>query len=224
MARGKFITFEGGEGAGKSTQAQLLAERLKARDIQVVLTREPGGSAFAEQVRELILGLNTADHGPLAEALLFSAARADHLERTIRPALEAGQWVICDRFADSTRVYQGVAGGLPKAIIEALERIVVDDTVPDLTIVLDLPATDGLARARGRGNNNSRANAGGPSDNYEDRPLSFHERLRDGFLMIATAEPERCVVVDALQSQEEVAAQVWNTVEIRLLQQQQQSD
>src|SRR5690606_18081710 len=150
MARGKFITFEGGEGAGKSTQAQLLAERLKARDIQVVLTREPGGSAFAEQVRELILGSNTADHGRLAEALLFSAARADHLERTIRPALEAGQWVICDRFADSTRVYQGVAGGLPKAIIEALERIVVDDTVPDLTIVLDLPATDGLARARGR--------------------------------------------------------------------------
>jgi len=218
MARGKFITLEGGEGAGKSTQARLLAERLKAQGIQVVLTREPGGSAFAEQVRELILGANTADHGALAEALLFSAARADHLERTIRPALEAGQWVICDRFADSTRVYQGVAGGLPKGVIEALERIVVDDTVPNLTIVLDLPASDGLARAHGRGGDGSPA-GGGPSDGYEERPLSFHERLRDGFLMIATAEPERCVVVDAQQSKDEVAAQVWSTVEMRLLQQ-----
>ncbi|MFO7297925.1 MAG: dTMP kinase [Pseudomonadota bacterium] len=216
MARGKFITFEGGEGAGKSTQARLLAERLRAKGIQVVLTREPGGSAFAEQVRELILSPNTADHGPLAETLLFSAARADHLERTIRPALEAGHWVVCDRFSDSTRVYQGVAGGVPKGVIEALERIVVDGTVPDVTFVLDLPAAEGLARAQGR---NEHSTSGGAfSDSYEDRPLSYHERLRDGFLMIATAEPERCVVVDATQRPEEVAEQIWGTIEMRLLQ------
>src|SRR5690606_4426680 len=177
---------------------------------------EPGGSAFAEQVRELILGPQTADHGALAEALLFSAARADHLERTIRPALEAGHWVICDRFSDSTRVYQGVAGGLPKGVIEALERLVVGDTVPDVTIVLDLPASEGLARAQGR--HDKSIPAGAAPDGYEGRPLSYHERLRDGFLMIATAEPERCVVVDALQTQEEVAEQVWGTIEMRLLQ------
>lgn len=210
MAKGKFITFEGGEGAGKSTQARLLAERLQAQGIHVVLTREPGGSAFAEQVRTLILDRGTADHSALAEVLLFSAARADHLERTIRPALEAGHWVICDRFSDSTRVYQGVAGGLPKGVIEALERLVVADDFPDVTIVLDLPAADGLARARSRHDE---------ATSYEDRPLSYHELLRDGFLMIATAEPERCVVIDALQPKEDVVEQVWGTVEIRLLQQ-----
>lgn len=216
MARGKFITFEGGEGAGKSTQARLLAERLRAKGIEVVLTREPGGSAFAEQVRELILNPDTADHSALAETLLFSAARADHLERTIRPALAAGHWVICDRFSDSTRVYQGVAGGVPKAVIEALERFVVNDTVPDVTFVLDLPAAEGLARAQGR--SDQMMPAGTKPDGYEGRPLSYHERLRDGFLMIATAEPERCVVVDAMQRQEEVAEQIWGTIEMRLLQ------
>lgn len=213
MARGKFITFEGGEGAGKSTQARLLAERLRAESVGTVLTREPGGSAFAEQIRDLILCPSTADHGALAEALLFSAARADHLERTIRPALEAGQWVICDRFADSTRVYQGVAGGLPKAVIEALERLVVAETVPDVTIVLDLPAADGLARAHGR--SRQAVPAAGGADSYEGRPLSFHERLRDGFLMIATAEPERCVVIDALQPEADVAQQVWAAIGAR---------
>lgn len=216
MARGKFITFEGGEGAGKSTQARLLAERLRAKGIEVVLTREPGGSAFAEQVRELILNPDTADHSALAETLLFSAARADHLERTIRPALAAGHWVICDRFSDSTRVYQGVAGGVPKAVIEALERLVVNDTVPDVTFVLDLPAAEGLARAQGR--SDQMMPPGAKPDGYEGRPLSYHERLRDGFLMIATAEPERCVVVDAMQRQEEVAEQIWGTIEMRLLQ------
>jgi dTMP kinase len=216
MAKGKFITFEGGEGAGKSTQARLLAERLKARGIQVVLTREPGGSAFAEQVRKLILDRDTVDHSALSEALLFSAARADHLERTIRPALEAGHWVICDRFSDSTRVYQGLAGGLPKGVIEALERLVVGEDFPDVTIVLDLPAADGLSRTQRRQRGSDPASA---ADSYECRPLSFHERLRDGFLMIATAEPERCVIVDATQPQQDVAEQVWSTVELRLLQQ-----
>jgi dTMP kinase len=213
---GKFISFEGGEGSGKSTQARALAERLKARGIPVVLTREPGGSAFAEQVRELILGKNTADHSALAEALLFSAARADHLERTIRPALAEGKWVVCDRFSDSTRVYQGVAGGLPKDVIAILEQLVVSDTRPDVTIMLDLPATDGLARA---GNRSAQADPTGPAaaDQYEARPLAFHERLRDGFLVIATAEPERCVVIDALEPAEKIAEQVWATIEARLL-------
>lgn len=219
MARGKFITFEGGEGAGKSTQARLLAERLRARGIHVVLTREPGGSAFAEQIRELILDRDTADHGALAETLLFCAARADHLERTIRPALEAGHWVICDRFSDSTRVYQGVAGGLPKGVIEALERLVVGNDVPDVTIVLDLPAADGLARARRRSDKAAKVTGDSEPDSYEGRPLSYHERLRDGFLMIATAEPERCVVVDALQPSQDVVEQVWATIEARVLRQ-----
>ena len=216
MARGKFITFEGGEGAGKSTQARLLAERLRARGIHVVLTREPGGSAFAEQVRTLILDRKTADHSALAEALLFSAARADHLERTIRPALEAGHWVICDRFSDSTRVYQGVAGGLPKGAIEVLEQLVIADDFPDVTVVLDLPAPDGLARAERRNQKTSPAATGG-ADAYEVRPLAYHERLRDGFLLIATAEPERCVVIDAMQPQEDVAAEVWAAIEARVL-------
>ncbi|MCL4767688.1 MAG: dTMP kinase [Hyphomicrobiaceae bacterium] len=219
MARGKLITFEGGEGAGKSTQARLLAERLRAEGVGAVLTREPGGSAFAEQVRALILGPSTADRGALAEALLFSAARADHLERTIRPALEAGQWVICDRFSDSTRVYQGVAGGLPKAVIEALERLVVAETAPDVTVVLDLPAADGLARARSRSEPGGPGGRGSDADAFEGRPLSYHERLRDGFLMIATAEPERCVVIDALQPEAEVAQQVWAAIVARGLRQ-----
>jgi len=210
---GKIITFEGGEGSGKSTQARVLAERLKAEGISVVLTREPGGSAFAEQVRVLLLSRDTADHSALAEALMFSAARADHLERTIRPALAEGKWVVCDRFSDSTRVYQGVAGGLPKEIIATLERLVVSDTVPDMTVMLDLPAADGLARAGDRG---AKTEAAG-SDNYEARPLAFHEKLRDGFLVIATAEPERCVVIDALDPPESVAAQVWAAIEARHL-------
>ena len=213
---GKFISFEGGEGSGKSTQARILAERLKAHGISVVMTREPGGSAFAEQVRELSLGKDTEDHGALAEALLFSAARADHLERTIRPALAEGKWVVCDRFSDSTRVYQGAAGGLHKDVVTMLERLVVSDTLPDVTVMLDLPAADGLARA---GNRSAQADPTGaaPVDQFEARPLAFHERLRDGFLVIATAEPERCVVIDALDPPDTVAEQVWATVEARLL-------
>ena len=210
---GKFITFEGGEGSGKSTQARALAERLKAEGIGVVLTREPGGSAFAEQVRMLLLSRETADHSALAEALMFSAARADHLERTIRPALAEGKWVVCDRFSDSTRVYQGAAGGLPKDVIAHLERLVVEDTQPDITIMLDLPASDGLARA---GDRMAKSEAAA-SDNYEARPIAFHEKLRDGFLVIATSEPERCVVIDALDPPDSVAAQVWAAIEARLL-------
>ena len=214
---GKFISFEGGEGSGKSTQARVLAERLKANGINVVLTREPGGSLFAEQIRNLILSKDTADHSALAEALLFSAARADHLERTIRPALEEGKWVVCDRFSDSTRVYQGVAGGLSKEVITKLERMVVADTIPHMTLMLDLPAADGLQRAGHRSATALLTDGTTGADPYEARPIAFHEKLRDGFLVIATAEPERCVVLDALAHPDSVADQVWAAVETRLL-------
>src|SRR5258706_9392426 len=176
MSRGRFITLEGGEGTGKSTQARLLQSRLEAAGRRVVLTREPGGSPFAEQVRELLIGQATAPHSPLSEALLFNAARHDHLERTIRPALAAGAFVVCDRFADSTRVYQGAAGGLSLDKLETLERLVVGDTVPDLTFILDLPAAEGLARASRRRQQQGAAVA--VVDAYEQRPLAFHERLR----------------------------------------------
>jgi dTMP kinase len=216
MASGRFITFEGGEGAGKSTQAGLLARRLKGRGIDVVLTREPGGSPFAEQVRDLILRADVAPHPPLAEALLFYAARMDHLEKTIRPALDSGRWVICDRFSDSTRVYQGAAGGVTPAALEVLERLVVGPTRPDLTFILDLAPADGLARADARRTpSGNRAEA--QADAYESRNLAFHERLRAGYAAIAEAEPGRCALIDGARPADQVAAEVWAETERRLL-------
>ena len=209
--RARFITFEGGEGSGKSTQARLLAERLKHAGIDTVLTREPGGSPFAEQVREFILGGRPAPHPPLAEALLFYAARADHLSCTIRPALAAAKWVIADRFSDSTRVYQGAAGGVSPADIDAIDRVVVGDTVPDITIILDLAPEIGLQRAAERRPDGVR------TDPFEARDLEFHRRLRTGFLAIADAEPSRCVVVDANGPAAPIAATIWRTIESRLL-------
>jgi dTMP kinase len=216
MASGKFITFEGGEGSGKSTQARLLAEHLKARGVDAVLTREPGGSPFAERVRALLLDPAVPPHAPLSEALLFYAARADHLNKTIRPALAAGSWVICDRFSDSTRVYQGAAGGLGAEALAALERLVVAPTSPDLTFILDLAPADGLARARARGSANSAGAA--ETDPFERRDAAFHERLRVGYLSIATAEPQRCVLVDGGKAPDVTAAEIWADVERRLLQ------
>jgi dTMP kinase len=215
MAIGKFITFEGGEGSGKSTQAQLLADRLRGRGSDAVLTREPGGSPFAEQVRALILDPATASHSALSEALLFYAARSDHLDTTIRPALAAGRWVICDRFSDSTRVYQGVAGGLAPAVLDRLESMIVAPTRPDLTLILDLPADAGLSRAADRRRAN--AVAGTQADAYEKRNLAFHERLRAGYAAIAKAEPQRCVLVDGAKPPDVIAAEVWVHVERRLL-------
>jgi dTMP kinase len=215
MATGKFITFEGGEGSGKSTQAQLLADRLRGRGSDVVLTREPGGSPFAEQVRALILDPATAPHSALSEALLFNAARSDHLDTTIRPALAAGRWVICDRFSDSTRVYQGVAGGLASAVLDRLEGMIVAPTRPDLTLILDLPADVGLARAASR--RRASAVVDTQPDAYEKRDLAFHERLRAGYAAIAKAEPQRCVLVDAAKSPDAIAAEIWAHVERRLL-------
>lgn len=206
--RGRFITFEGGEGTGKSTHAARLAERLRSLGVGVHQTREPGGSPGAEIIRYVILSGAAKPFGPEAEAMLFAAARNDHLDTVIRPALERGVWVICDRFADSTRVYQGVAGDVDNRSIRALERIVVGETKPDLTFILDVPAEVGMERAAKR-----RGVAG--ADRFEGEAIAFHEKLRDGFLMLAASEPERCVLIDATVSKDDVAAEIWRVVNER---------
>lgn len=220
MGAGKFITFEGGEGAGKSTQVRLLAERLRQLAHDVVVTREPGGTPFAEQVRALILSPDVAEHAPLSEALLFFAARADHIDKVIRPALRRGAFVLCDRFSDSTRVYQSVAGGLPPLVFERLEEIVVGGTRPDLTIILDIDPAAGLARAEARRGNVGAAHAGSDAeagrDKYERQSLAYHETLRAGFLAIAAQEPERCVIVDGDRPAETIAGEVWGLAAARL--------
>ena len=203
--RGRFITFEGGEGTGKSTHAAMLAARLKSLGINVQLTREPGGSPGAEIMRYILLSGAVSSLGPNAEAVLFAAARDDHLNMLIRPALERGNWVVCDRFADSTRVYQGVAGNVDSRMIRAMERIVVGDTKPDLTLILDVPANEGMRRAAQR-----RGTAG--ADRFETESLAFHEKLRNGFLALASSEPDRCVLIDATLSKEEVSERIWRAV------------
>ena len=197
-ARGRFITLEGGEGIGKSTLAASLASRLAAREINVVRTREPGGSPGAEALRRLILSPPEDVSGwrPTAEALLFYAARSDHLDRTIRPALARGDWVICDRFSDSTRAYQVAAGGVATEHFDALEKLVVGPTSPDLTLVLDLPMAIARTRMTSRG--------GGP-DAIEARDLDYHEAVYRAFLDIARANPHRCVVLDASAAPDVVA-------------------
>lgn len=197
--RGRFITLEGGEGAGKSTQARRLADYLRSRGIEVVLTREPGGSPGAEILRHVLLGGGAEAFGPETETLLFAAARRDHLNVTILPALERGAWVICDRFADSTRVYQGHAGRVPEEFVLAVERVTVGDDRPDLTLVLDLPAKVGLARVASRG---------GASDRFEQEGIAFHNKLRQGFRALVRAEPERCKLIDAAQEPDAVATEI----------------
>lgn len=206
---GRFITFEGGEGTGKSTQANLLAERLKALGIGVQLTREPGGSVGAEIMRYVLLSGAAKPLGPDAEALLFAAARNDHLDTLIRPTLQRGGWVICDRFADSTRVYQGVLGQVDPRAIRALERIVVGETKPDLTFVLDVPAEEGLRRAASRRGEDQ-------ADRFEGEAIEFHKKLRDAFLALAAKEPDRCVVIDATRPKPEVSDEIWRIVSERL--------
>lgn len=206
MREGRFISFEGGEGGGKSTQVRLLAERLRARGHEVVCTREPGGSTGAEALRALLVQGEVDRWSPTAETLILYAAREDHLQRTIRPALAAGAWVICDRFADSTRAYQGAAGAVAPSLITALERAVVGETWPDLTLVFDLPPELGLSRAAGRG---------GAEARFEAKGIEFHTRLREGFLALAAAEPERCRLIDAAEEIDVVAARVWAEVEAR---------
>lgn len=207
--RGRFITLEGGEGAGKSVQAKRLEKRLRAAGLEVLSTREPGGSAGAEALRKVILSGWAAPFGRDGEALLFAAARIDHLDKKILPALARGVWVICDRFADSTRAYQGVAGKLSPGFIARLEEVSVGPNKPDLTLILDLPAEAGLERAAKRRGKTA-------ADRFEAEGAVFHETLRRAFLAIAAGEPDRCLVIDALRSEDEVAAAVWSAVEQRL--------
>jgi len=208
--RAPFITFEGGEGAGKTTQTRLLADRLAAEGIPCLVTREPGGAPFAEEIRLLLLRADLPPRSAMAEALLFFAARADHVAETIVPALDRGQWVISDRFADSTLAYQGAAGGVPRATLAELHRLALGDFQPDLTIILDLPPDVGLARI------GARHQAGHGADHFESRDIAYHEALRQGFVAIAADNPARCVLFDASPSSEEVAARIWTVVETRL--------
>lgn len=208
--RGKFITFEGPEGGGKTTQARRLVARLQAAGRQVLYTREPGGTPTGEAIRE-ILQHNKAGEAPCpeTEVLLFAASRAQLVRHVIIPALERGDWVVCDRFADSTRAYQGAAGKLDRGFIARLESVALAGLKPDLTLVLDLPAARGLERAA------LRRGAGAEADRFEREGVEFHETLRRAFLDIADAEPERCAVIDAAKSERAVGEAIWTEVRRR---------
>lgn len=207
MQRGKFITLEGGEGVGKSTQIRRLIARLTEQGREVVATREPGGSPGAESIRDLVLRGSADRWSPVTETLLMYASRRDHIERVIAPALAAGKWVVCDRYADSTRAYQGAAGGVDPAFIAAMETHVLEDVRPDLTLVLDLDPKIGLARAMDRA---------GAEMRFESKGEAFHLRLRQAFLDIAAKEPARCAVISAAGSLDEVEALIWSAVQDRL--------
>ncbi len=198
---GLLITFEGGEGAGKSTQILALADHLRAQGLEVVVTREPGGSAGAEAVRHVILSGAAETYGPAMEALLFAAARSDHIDQKIRPAIESGQIVLCDRFIDSSRVYQGISGNLDPQFMRSVERIAIDGTMPDLTFILDIPADKGLARAGLRRGNEV-------ADRFEKETIATHEARRQAFLAIAAEEPQRCKVINADRSVNEISAEI----------------
>lgn len=201
--RGRFITLEGGEGVGKSTQLVRLVDRLASAGVSAISTREPGGTPLAERYRAALLGGAIAPFGPAAEALVFSAARIDHLDAVIGPALAAGTTVVCDRFMDSTRAYQGALGHLEVGLINALERAVVGVRRPDLTLILDLPSEVALARAA------ARRDPGQEGDRFEREENSFHETLRRAFLAIAAADPARCRLIDASGEAETVAGSIW---------------
>lgn len=198
---GLFITFEGGEGAGKSTQIALLAEHLRTIGLDPLITREPGGSAGAEAVRHVILSGNAESYGPAMEALLFAAARADHVDQLIRPALAENRIVLCDRFIDSSRAYQGVTGNLDATYMAAIERIAIDGAMPDLTIILDIPAEKGLSRANKRRGTDV-------ADRFEKEAIAVHEARRQAFLAIAKAEPERCKVINADRDLDAISADI----------------
>jgi dTMP kinase len=206
VAPGRFITLEGGEGAGKSTQIARLAKRLEARH-EVVTTREPGGSPGAEMIRKLLVEGPAERWDGTTEALLHFAARRDHLRTTVWPALEHGAWVISDRFADSTRAYQGWGHGLDLTMLDRLYDIAVGVFRPDLTLILDLPVDVGLARAAARRGTETR---------YESLPRYFHENVREGFLAIAGSDPKRCAVIDASRDIDTVAAAIAHVVDERL--------
>ncbi|WP_112815465.1 dTMP kinase [Ensifer sp.] len=206
LAKGLFVTFEGGEGAGKSTQLRLLADSLRTLGHEVLTTREPGGSVGAEAVRHVLLSGAAEAFGVRMEAILFAAARSDHVEEVIRPALSRGAIVLCDRFMDSSRVYQGITGNLEPAFVETLERVAINGVVPDRTVIFDLPAAIGLERAQRRAGDDS-------PDRFEKEELETHEKRREAFLDIANADPGRCRVIDATQSAEAIAAEVLGLLE-----------
>jgi dTMP kinase len=203
--RGRFITFEGGEGSGKSTQIRKLAERLDAAKLRTIVTREPGGSPGAEIIRHLVLSGMGKLLGPDAETLLFAAARDDHVRTVIQPALAQGIWVLCDRFFDSTRAYQGRLGQVSPAVVNAMQRVTIGDLKPDLTIILDVPVEIGLQRAA------LRRGSGAP-DRFEAEDVQFHQDLRDAYRQIATEDPERCVLIDATADPDTVAARIWTAL------------
>ncbi|UFZ05733.1 dTMP kinase [Bradyrhizobium ontarionense] len=207
--RGRFVTFEGGEGAGKSTQIKMLADRLEKEGVRVVLTREPGGSPGAEIMRHLVLSGMGKLLGPEAETLLFAAARDDHVRGVILPALNQGSWVLCDRFFDSTRAYQGSLGKVAPDVLNAMQRVTIGDLKPDLTVILDVPVDVGMQRAAAR-------RGSGAPDRFESEDAKFHQGLRNAFHRIAADEPKRCVLIDAEGSADSVSHVVWDAVRERL--------
>jgi dTMP kinase len=208
--RGRFITFEGGEGSGKSTQIKTLAEHLNAERLRTLVTREPGGSPGAEIIRHLVLSGMGKLLGADAETLLFAAARDDHVRSVILPALSQGKWVLCDRFSDSTRVYQGRVGHVAPEVLNAMERVTIGDLKPDLTLILDVPVEIGMQRAA------ARRGTGAP-DRFEAEDIEFHQQLREAYRQIAATEPERCVLIDASAEAATVASNIWAAVRERLL-------
>ena len=207
--RGRFVTFEGGEGSGKSTQIKTLAERLDASKLRAIVTREPGGSPGAEIILHLVLSGMGKLLGPDAETLLFAAARDDHVRTVIQPALNQGVWVLCDRFSDSTRAYQGRLGNVSSAVLNAMERVTIGDLKPDLTFILDVPVEIGMQRAA------ARRGTGAP-DRFEAEDVRFHQALREAYRQIAASEPLRCVLIDASADPATVAANIWSALRNRL--------
>ena len=206
--RGRFISFEGGEGSGKSTQIKTLADRLAAAKLRAIVTREPGGSPGAEIIRHLVLSGMGKLLGAEAETLLFAAARDDHVRTVIEPALKQGIWVLCDRFSDSTRVYQGSLGQVSPTILNAMQRVTIGDLKPDLTFILDVPVEVGLKRAAAR-------RGAGAVDRFETEDVKFHQQLRDAYRRIAAAEPQRCVLIDANADPGIVASNIWSALRDR---------
>ena len=207
--QGLFVTFEGGEGTGKSTQIKLLADRLRRKGIDVLVTREPGGSSGGEAVRHVVLSGATDEYGTRMEAMLYAAACNDHVEEVIRPALASGAVVLCDRFIDSVRVYQGVTGNLEPAFMRNLERIAINGVMPDCTVIFDIPAADGLARARAE----KHADEQPEPDRFDKEEIETHEKRREAFLDIAADDPLRCRVIDARGNPDDIAERVFAVVE-----------
>lgn len=199
---GKFVTFEGIEGCGKTTQIKLLDKFLQGRGFKTLLTREPGGTKIGDDIRSILLDPSNKKMHPLTELFLYEASRAQHLEQLIKPALANGTIVLCDRYADSTIAYQGAARKLDARTIETLHQIATGGTTPDLTILLDLPAKDGLVRVGGRG----------PSDRFEQEKLDFHERVRDGYLKLAKREPKRIIILNGMKAAEQIHQEVLNII------------